>query len=356
MNKEPVNQPQEVDLLTFFRGIGNFFKSIGRFIYKFFYWIFEASFVKPFYYLVKFKKIILPLFVMAFVLGIFADMSKKKLYKAEILLTPYFDSGKELYTTIDFLNNLIAEGDTIRLAEKLNISPSESASLIAFEIEPNYNERINIKHFDEYVRYVDTLALENITYSTFVKSFEKQKFDYPQHKLSVIATDPYVFHKLNPYFDNLLEDNADFLKKKKEFIETAQLVLEQNFKALQQIDSLRRAVDTAIKNLGKSADVPGGSVIVGTSQINFPEIKYDLFENRRKILQEIQALKDKIFAQDQIIQMNSTFPETGEIYSPISRKFTFLFLLGLWVLLIFVANLIDFIGYLNKRAQEKLQQ
>ncbi len=356
MNEKPVRKTDEVDLFTFFSALGNVFKSLFNFFKSILIFLFDRIVFVPYVYFKKFKRIVLPLFGLAFVLGLLADLSKKDLYKAEVLLSPSYDSGKELYSQIEYLNSLIALQDTNKLAEILNISPGESASLIQFKIAPNYNERINIKYFNEYVYYLDSLAVENISYESFVQSLTKQQFDYPQHVLEVISDMPSVFGKLNPYFNNLLEDNELFKKRRDQFIATHKLLLEQNLQALKQIDSLRSAVDVAIKNSANAENIPGGSVIVGTSKIEFPETKYDLFQKRTELLNYIQSIKKKLSDETEILKMNSTFPEIGEPYQPLRRNFILVFLFGLAVLLITVFNLLEFIIYLNKRYEATKNQ
>ncbi len=349
MNNDPLTNQQEIDLISFFRAIGNLFKSIGNIVKYFFVYLFNHLIYRPFVYFKKFKKILLPLLIIAFLLGLVLDMAKKELYISEILVTPAYDSGKEVYTNITYLNSLIDQQDTVQLAEILKISPEESASLIKFKIEPNYNERINAKHFNEYTMYLDSLALENLNYEKFINSFKDQKFDYPQHVIQVIASKPDVFQKLNPYFDNFLENIDIFKKRKTEFIRTSELLLEENMNSLRQLDSLRYAINQAIKNTGQVGDLPNGSVIVGSSQIKFPETQYDLFKKREKILESIRRIRISLLENNEILKMNSFFPEMGEPYNPFQRQFKFVFLLGLIILLIIIFNLIDVIHYLNRR-------
>ncbi len=353
MSQNARTPSDEIDLISFLQLIGNFFKSIGNGIKKIFVFLFDRLFFSPYVFFYRFKKWLIPLFVVFMLAGVMVDLNKKKLYQAEILVTPFYDSGKELYSRIAYLNNLINENKWKQLSSELKISEKEASELVEFSIEPNFNERINIKYFDEYASFLDTLALENLTYNVFVSSLKTQKFDYPQHKITVYASSDGVFEKLNSYFDTLLEDEPFFSKRKKEFLETQNILLDQYMKSLQQIDSLRNAVNFAIKNLATSQATAGNGVFVGNTTLDFPEEKYNLFEIRKNILREITRIRKSLSEQEEVLLMNSFFPSSGESFNPIKRNYVIVFIFLFWLVLILLGNLSDTVSFMNRRMKEK---
>ncbi len=349
MNEHPQQTPvnDEVEMVNFFEYLAKFINWLKNAIIAVFKGLFWLLLYKPFVYFKKYKKLIGTFLILSLIGGFIADSLSVKQYYSEILVSPNYDSGKELYTTIDYLNSLIEDGKVRELANTLHIDTAMAKSYLKFEVEPNYNERILLRNFDEYHSIIDTTIFKNIDFETFKKFFKEQKFDYPQHIVSIVATRADAFYPLNDYFKNFLNNNNIFLRRK----ETALSVLKTNLaiteKAIAQIDSLRSAIDKAISHMGQS-DIPGQSVIVGTSQVQFPEKQYDLFQKKEDLMKNLGDIKQSLVEKSQIIILNSLFPKSGSVYNPISHQMKFMFPLGILIIFFIIFLLIDLFYYLDK--------
>jgi len=355
MEKHPENyhHPEnDVDFTAFFGMIAKGFKAVFQFIKSVFLFIFNVLVEKPYLFFYKNRKILIPVFVILMIFAVILDSMKTEMYKGEMLISPNYNSGKELYNRVEFINSLIADEDYKDLAALFSLPVDTVKKLESIEIEPNFNKRIDLKYFSEFIRFLDTAVVDNADFDEFSNSFKDQKFDYPQHIITLISASPSVFPAFNRYFDTLLEKNEKFVYEKEHFLKNQQFALNQYQKALQQIDSLRETVNYAIKNLSKqSGNLPSESVIVGSGRIEFPEEKYNLFEIRREILQNIASIQKDLIDQREILKVDAFFPEKGEIFEPLSRKYKVSFLIGFWLLLIIIAIIIDVLAYLNKKYQ-----
>jgi len=355
MEKDPkkiTSSSDEIDVVSFFQAIGNLFSALFRALKNLWNFLLDILVVKPYAFAYRYKRIILPLFVGLMILAAVMDGIKKKTYRGEMLVSPFFDSGKDLYNQIEYLNSLIATGDYESLSKIFDIPVQTAKELIDIDINPNYNPRIDIKYFNEYVKYLDSVALKSVNFNEFSESFQKQKFDYPQHVITLMSHDPLIFSKANTYFDTLFEKNKRYLKRKEVFLNIQSYNLKQHYKSLNQIDSLRKSIDYAIKHSSAYANLPSSSVIVGSGKMEFPEEKYDLFRLRRDILNMIAGIKKSLTEQSEILKVNAFFPEKGEIYHPLAERYKVSFLLAFVILLILAANLTEWIARLNRKIQQ----
>ncbi len=341
----------EIDIIQFFKLIGKGFAGLWNGIKSFFVFLFNILIYRPYVYFKRYRKIVIPLLVLAFLAGIWADASKKNLYRAEILISPNYDSGKEIYTHIDMYNSLIANEKFDTLASALGVSRELAQSYVSFEVQPNYNERIDLRSYDEYTRFLDTSVVKNLDFEAYRKSYLKQEFDYPQLIVSVTATRPDAFEPLNKTFKTLLDNEPLFVNRRKVALQTMDEQIAFIEKNIAQLDSLRMAINRAIKNFGKGK-TPENSVVVGTAQINFPEKKYDLFEKRQKLVDALTKLKTDRVDKEKIILMNSAFPDFAPPYNPIWMNYKFSFLISMALLLILLFYLIDLIVYLDHRYKQ----
>ncbi len=350
-------QPQEeVDVLSFFQALGKFFSSIGTAIKSLFKLLFHVLIFLPYVYLKRFGKIVIPLLILAIIAGFYLDSGEKAVsYKAEILVSPNYDSGKELYTTIDYLNSLVEAGEYAQLGNVLGLDSARASAYLNFSIEPNVNERITVRDYQQYISYMDSSVVEIMKYDKYGQSFSKQPFDYPQQKITVIASEPDVFEPLNNFFGTFLDQKKLFDQRRgvrlamiKENIGTVQ-------KTLAQTDSLRKAIDIAIKNLGKSSSSQGQNIIVGTSHITFPETQYDLFTKKQELMNQLNKLKRDLVESEHVLILNSLFPKQGHYYSPISHQYKFLLPLLVVLLFLIVVYFFEMIRFLELKYRKEYQ-
>ncbi len=351
----PMNSNDEVDIINFFEYLGNVFKKIGTGIKKIFLFLFQILLVIPFYYFKKHKRLTLGLIGFAFVAGLILDAFKMNLYKAEILVSPNFNSGKALYTRIDYFNNLIDEEQFGELAEELHIDSIMASAFKEFRVEPNFNERIFLRTFSEFQTLIDTTRIKP-AYEEFKKSYTDQEFDYPQQKITAIAARPNVFYPLNKVFKNLFNGNTLFEEKRDTRLKTIREELKQVDKSIAELDSLRKAVNTALKSLAKQGSLPSGSVVVGGSSMEFPEVKYNVFDEKKSLLKKKEILNEALILNKDILILDSHFPPYGEKYHPFKKQLKFVLPLGIFVLFLISFYLIHLFVFLNRFVQQKFKK
>ncbi len=347
-NHPPHYSPnEEVDIIGFFRALGNFFKKSSEAVVRLLKALFYFFVFIPYLYIKRHSKAVFSLLIATFIIGIILDNIKITNYKAEILVSPNYDSGKELYTTIEYFNSLIGEGEFGKLGRVLGMDSTRASAFISFEVEPNMNERITVRSYSEFSKLIDTTYMDIMEYDKYKESFHEQKFDYPQHRITVIASKPDVFAPLNVFFEKFLERKKIFQDRRNSHL----AITKQNIRivenALAQIDSLRKSIDRAIANMGKTGSSSGQNIIVGTSNIQFPEQQYDLFDKKKELIDFLNRLKVDLVESEHILILNSLFPERGKEYSPLLRTYKFFLPLVALLFLLGVFYFIEFIRFLD---------
>jgi len=339
----------EMDVVGFFQLLGRMFSKLGKAIKDFFHFLFQFFIYRPFVFYKRYTKLILGLLLLALILGIIADSMKKPVYKADILISPNYDSGKELYTRIDMYNTLAAEGNYEKLAEELGISEDTVSHYLGFEIQPNTNERILLRSYDEFSQLVDSSMLDELPYNTYKETFKQQKFDYPQHIISVTSDDPQMLAPLNGFFENLLMDDPLFTLRKYVTLSMYDSRIKYIKQTIAQTDSLRQAIDRAISHSARTVPASGSNnVIIGGPQLKFPEQEYDLFLKKRKLIDLLTNLKQSKIELTKIFILNSKFPDYAPSYNPMWKNYKLTFVLFTVILLLIAFYLVDLLTYLNR--------
>ncbi len=354
-NRENHVRGEEINLMDLFESIGRLFKKLREGLIVFFSALLHVLVVIPYFYIKKYRKLVYIFVGLAFIMGLIVDGFKSEMYSSEILITPNYDSGKELYTQIEYLNSLIDQEKIEELASVLGVDTVISKSYKEFKIDPNYNERIFMRHFAEFSTLVDT-SLIMPEYEAFKSSFKNHPFDFPQQKLEVIASRPEAFKPLNNYFKNLFNDNELFNERRDNKLMILKRELEDVDKSIAELDSLRKAVNTALTNTG-NGQIPGGNIILnGAANMEIPEAKYNIFQEKNKLLSKRDKILSDLKFYDKLLVLNSEFPDLGEKYNPVKKQFKFILPLGVFIIFLMVFYLIHVGAILERRVARFLEK
>ena len=187
------NESEEIDLGVLFNAIGNgiskLFIAIGNSIMLVLNTILQlAVFVR--------KRIVY--FALASILGlaagVFLERTLPLKYVATATVEPHFDSARQLYGNINYLNDLAIQKDSVQLASFFGISLSEAASLKKLEITPFVTKTSLLQEYNDYAIGLDSLVATEMSYKQYVKQIND--FERKIHLLKVESTQQGVFQSL----------------------------------------------------------------------------------------------------------------------------------------------------------------
>ena len=84
-------------------------------------------------------------------LGVLLEQITPPRYIATATVEPHFDSARQLYGIVNYLNDLATQKDSVQLASFFGISLTEGASLIKIEITPFVTETRLLQEYNDYI-------------------------------------------------------------------------------------------------------------------------------------------------------------------------------------------------------------
>ena len=189
-------ESEEIDLGVLFNSIGKgitkLFNAIGSVI------TFLLNTLLAFAIFVRKRIVFFALAIGAgFIAGVVIEMVFPPKFVAKATLEPHFDSARQLYSNVAYLDDLASQKDSVQLGAFFDIPATDAATISAIEIEPFLTETRLLQEYNTYVTGLDSLVAAEITYADYVKQIDD--FDRSIHILTVKSTKQDIFGSLlNP--------------------------------------------------------------------------------------------------------------------------------------------------------------
>lgn len=328
----PNTGSEEIDLGQLFKLIGQGFKNLFDFIGSIFKKLFELLILILLFFQRHFIKFVIA-GILGLILGFIADKLVSTKYISTMVVEPNFNSVQQLYNNVNFYNELANAQDSVSLAEALEVSVAEAATLRTFEIESYADENQKVKLFDAFVRELDSTTRNTIDLENFMENFNS--FDARFHNISVVATDPYVARKAQPALINSIVRN-DYFSLQKD-------VARRNFdvqdsimrKQLAEIDSLQLLYKRVME---KEAEKPMQGTNISLGENGKEESREIALITQIDVLKQgLVELNQERANKSEIINVISEFPRRGVELKGFLNSFKILIpvlLLGLMLMLL----------------------
>ncbi|PQJ69074.1 hypothetical protein [Polaribacter butkevichii] len=318
MSTSQKNSEEEVDLGSLFviigKGFSRFFNFIGS--------IFKSIFHLLILILLFFKQNILKIGIAVIIgggIGAFLEAKKEDLFSSDLLVKPNFKSARQLYSNIDYYNDLVKQKDTASLIKTFHLDKETAASLKKFTIEPIKTENDIIDSYNDFITSVDTTTVKSYDYEDFKLSFSE--YDYKVHQIRVVAGKNDVFAGLGDVIISSVVSNKYFDRLKSltnENLNRTDSLLRQN---LGQVDSLRRVyMQVMIEEAKKQTN--GTNIDLGGEKRTTKEL--ELFETNRKINSELKDVVKDRSEKYEIINIVSNFQPIGYKIKGVTKNYVFL--------------------------------
>lgn len=323
---------EEVDLGSLFviigKGISNFFKFIGTIFKTIFQFIIEILlFLKR-----NYKKLGIA-FLIGAAIGLVLELREETQYKSNLLVQTNFNSARQLYSNIEFYNDLVKQRNFEVLATTFQINEDEAKSLKRFFIEPVVNGNDVLTTYDELLTKVDTSVVKSYPFSEFKRTFTK--YNYKIHNIEVHATNGTVFSKLSNVVISAITENAYFNKLKEltnENLNRTDKLLRKN---LTQADSLHSIYKRVLLEEAKSVH-QGTNIDLGSTKKGSKEL--ELFTTAFKINDELKSVSEEKTEKSEIVNIISNFQSVGHKVQGVSENKSVQ--IGLLAFLVMIAYLL----------------
>ena len=341
------NPSEEVDLGQLFKMIGSAFTRLYKFIGSIFNHLFLA-----FVWLVFFvKKRIIILSVAGF-LGLIAgtalDLSLPPTYKSTLSIKQNYETGENLYESINYYNGLLKDKDYKILGELLGLTETATKEIVGFDIEPIITDNEYLVMFNSYIGDLDSLAASKIEYKEYKNNIREYKHLYQQ--ISIKSKTRPNFKGVFSNIINNIETNAFFVNEQAKDILELQETKQAIEISLAQSDSLQQTYKRVLespKDPQSNAEI--GITFEGANESEKTK-EFELYINDIELRERIVKIQRELKDKENIIDMISSKQDNGfeddtkellGVHVPI-KFFYLVILFGLTFISLLIPELIRF--------------
>ncbi|GAA4233994.1 hypothetical protein GCM10022291_12410 [Postechiella marina] len=316
-------QSEEVDLGQLFKLIGNAFDRLFKFIGSIFKSIFSVIIYALKVVINNYKLIIITM-VLAGIIGYGLEKVRKPVYTSNMLVKPYFDSKYQLVTNIRYYNALIADKDYKQLENLFKINEADAASLLEFEISPGpETENDRILQYDRFIKAVDSARAQTISYRDFLEN--RSVYSGSIFEISVQSLKKDIFRSLEEGLNSTFTNTYSVKKmqKRDSLISLDKARIKQSLK---QVDSLKRVYIAIMKSESETNNSPvtlkeGGAMV----QERVKTKEFELLAKELDLRNELNRLESQQVEEDVYFDTISSFQDVGSAYSSLFNKYSLIF-------------------------------
>ena len=300
------NESEEIDLGVLFNAIGNgiskLFTAIGTAV------LFVLNTMLQLAVFVR-KRIVY--FALASILGLAAGVFLERLtplkYIATATVEPHFDSARQLYSNVLYLNDLAAQKDSVQLASFFGISLSEAASLTKLEITPFVTKTSLLQEYNDYVMGLDSLVATEMSYKQYVKQISD--FERKTHMLKVESTQQDVFSKLLSPLIKSVSEPTYFKEQQATQLANLELMDSITQASIVQADSLLSLFEE-VRIIEANKEFSNGTNLY-MSESTEDNAEIALLNRKITLSEQIEQIRlDKLKAKN-VVDVVAAFPDVG---------------------------------------------
>lgn len=352
MSKNLPEQPnsEEVDLGQLFKLIGNTFNRFFNFLGTILNGMFLA-FVWLVFFLKKHAIKIIIAAILGFGFGYLKEKLSSPIYQSSIIVKQNYNTGKNLYKTIDYYNNLIDEGDSLTLKSLLGITSKLANSLKSIEINPSMTETQIIKNYDYYRKGLDSTFASTIDYNTYFESIDL--YEYQEQEIT-INVDSKI--NVNPIFDKIVNNinQSPYFKRENEKdlneLKNRESALKQ---ALVKSDTLQNMYKRVLEMPLDQASGTQTSITIEGSDKTDKTKEFELYKSEIELRKELVEIERDKENREHILEVVSNRQDSAitnnkvEVFNK-SISFKMFFPIAFVLILVLTLLFLNFIKYLER--------
>ena len=302
------NTSEEVDLGQLFKMIGSAFTRLYKFIGS----IFNNVLLALIWLVLFVKKRIIILSVaglVGLVLGVALDMSMPPTYKSTLSIKQNYETGENLYESINYYNGLLKDKDYRILGGLLGLTELATEEIVGFDIEPIITDNEYLVMFNSYIGELDSLAASKIEYKEYVKNIREYKHRYQQ--ISIKSKTRADFKGVFTNIINNIETNSFFVNEQAKDILELQQTQQAIEISLAQSDSLQETYKRVLENSKDSqSNAEIGITFEGANESEKTK-EFELYINDIELRERIVKIQRELKDKENIIDMISSKQDNG---------------------------------------------
>lgn len=248
--------------------------------------------------------------------GVFVERTVPPRYIATATLEPHFDSSRQLYSNVGYINDLAEQQDSVQLSAFFGISQSAAAAISSIEITPFITETRLLQEYNDYVSKLDTLVAKEITFADYADQIDE--YDRKIHILKIKSSKQDIFGGLlNPLIKSVSEvsyfkdQQATRLSNLELSDSITQVSIVQTDSLLSLFEEVR--IVEANKEFSNGTNLYMSEKAEDNTEISLLNRKIEL----TKQLEEIRTQKLKV---RNVVDVIAAFPEVGYLETSIWKN------------------------------------
>ena len=241
------------------------------------------------------------------ILGIAIELTSTKRYTATASVEPNFGSARQLYSNVDYLNDLAAQNDSIQLGTFFDISASDAAKIVTVEIKPVITETRLLQEYNTYITQIDSLVATEMTFSDYAAQIDA--FERKAHIITVESSKQDIFgNLLDPLLASVSEVSY-FKDQQTTLLENLELSDSITQISIVQTDSLLSLFEEVRLVEANKEFSNGTNLYMSQKADNNTEIS--LLNRKMTLTDELKTIRtDKLKAKN-VVDVIAAFPEIG---------------------------------------------
>lgn len=299
-------ESEEIDLGVLFNSIGKgitkLFTAIGSVI------TFLLNTLLAFAIFVRKRIVFFALAIGAgFIAGVFIEMVSPTTFVAKATLEPHFDSARQLYSNVAYLDDLASQKDSVQLGAFFDIPTTDAATISTIEIEPFLTKTRLLQEYNTYVSGLDSLVATEITYADFVKQIDD--FERKIHILTVKSTKQDIFGSLLNPLTASVSDVTYFRDQQATQLENLELSDSITQVSITQTDSLLSLFEEVRIVEANKQFSNGTNLYMSEKAENNTEIS--LLNRKIELSDKLEGIRTQKLKAQNVIDVIAAFPEVG---------------------------------------------
>ena len=342
----------DIDLIQLFNYFGKIIKKLNLRLKSFLVWLFDNLVLVLLFIKKQSIKISIAV-ILGACFGYFLQRNEAKLYSSEMIVHPNFESSRQVYTSIEYLNQLAITNNVEKLSEELRISKEEASSIISLYCKPILEEHNKIKVYDEFISSLqDTASASKVDFKDFVKNLSD--YDNKYHRIVVESNYRGLFAKLQENIIQLIGRN-EYYRKNKSIQEQSLKKSEEIFnKQLQDIDSLREVYNKVLlAERASNKDSDGGGNTFNFAKMDSKTNELELLKESRVVNEKLIELNKEKLRLTSIVNVISDFNPVGKPVNNVLRNKIIIWgvIFGLITMVVLIFRELN--GFLNNYMKHK---
>jgi len=299
-------ESEEIDLGVLFNSIGKgitkLFTAIGSVI------TFFLNTLLAFAIFVRKRIVFFSLAIGAgFIAGVVIEMVSPPTFVAKATLEPHFDSARQLYSNVAYLDDLASQKDSVQLGAFFDIPTTDAATISTIEIEPFLTKTRLLQEYNTYVSGLDSLVATEITYADYVKQIDD--FEKKIHILTVKSTKQDIFGSLLNPLTASVSDVTYFRDQQATQLENLELSDSITRVSITQTDSLLSLFEEVRIVEANKQFSNGTNLYMSEKAENNTEIS--LLNRKIELSDKLEGIRTQKLKAQNVIDVIAAFPEVG---------------------------------------------